>query len=95
MGHGFEGLDKDAHFITLLIRHVRDHLQTVPPPLRPWTPHPWVLSLRTLNINNGRGSGIAWSTQAVNIGGFNIMILTDTRITDEDYFRNRLGYDVV
>ena len=33
--------------------------------------------------------------QEVQIGGFDLMILVDTNITNQAYFRNRLGYDVV
>ena len=32
---------------------------------------------------------------AVNIGGFDVMLMTETNITDQAYCRNRLGYSVV
>ena len=29
------------------------------------------------------------------IGGFNVIILMDTKVTNQAYFQNRLSYDVV
>ena len=56
---------------------------------------PQELSLGTFNIRNIRGSKPAKAIQAVQIGGFDPMILTETNITYQDYCCNRLRYDVV
>ena len=68
-----------------------DHLHMDPTPLRIYPPHPQVLSLRNFNICNGWGFGIAQAIQAVQIGGFDPMILTETNINDQNYCHNRLG----
>ena len=52
-------------------------------------------SLGTLNIYAIRGFGLAQEIRAVHISGFYLMILTETNITDQAYFCNRLGYNVV
>ena len=41
------------------------------------------------------GVGIAHVIWAVQVGGFDLMVLTETNITNQAYCRNRLGYDVV
>ena len=81
--------------ITRLIIHSGYRLHTEPPPLRQWTPHPLRISLGTLNINDGRGSGIAQAIWAVQIDGFDLIILTETNITYHSYCCNGLWYDVV
>ena len=72
-----------------------DRLHTDPAPPRHWPPLPWGLSLSTFNIRDGRGSGIVQALQVVHLDGFNVMLLMDTKITDQDYLRNILGYDMV
>ena len=52
------------------------------------------ISIRKLNIWDGRGFGLAQAIQAVDRRGFNVMILTKTKISTTAYCRNRLGYEV-
>ena len=47
------------------------------------------------HIRDGRGLGIVHYIRAAWIGGFDRTILTETKITDQDYCRNRMGCDVV
>ena len=61
--------------------------------LRP--PHPQLLSIRKFNICNGPGFGRTQAIRSAQIGGFNIIILTDTKITDQAYWHSRLSYNVV
>ena len=49
----------------------------------------------TLNISNGRGFGLAKAILAVQISGFDLMILIEAKTTNQDYCRYRLGYNVV
>ena len=49
----------------------------------------------TLNIYDGQGSGIVQAIWVVYINVFDIMILTETKITNQTYFRKSLVYDVV
>ena len=51
--------------------------------------------LGTFNICNGRVFGLVQGIRAVQIGGFDLMILTETNITERDYCCNILGYNVV
>ena len=72
-------------FFTGLILHFRDHLHMAPPPLRLHLPRPWGLFLGNFNIRNVRGLGLAQAIQEVHIGGFDLMILTDTNTTSQAY----------
>ena len=65
----------------------------MPPPRRP--PRPQGLSLGNYHIRDGRGLGIAHYIRAAWIGGFDRTILMETKITDQDYCRNRMGCNVV
>ena len=65
----------------------------VPLPNRP--PYPPGLSIGKYHIHNGRGSGIMQAIRAARIGGFELMILTETNINDQAHFRNMMGYDVI
>ena len=58
-------------------------------------PQPRGLSLGTLNTWDIRGSRLAQAIQVVHIGGFDLMKMKETKITNRDYFCNRLGYDIV
>ena len=49
----------------------------------------------SLTIHYGQGFGLYQYIWAVHIGIFGVILLTDTKITSEAYFRNRLVYDVV
>ena len=76
------------------IPHSADCLHTAsPPPSR----LPWRLpglAIRTLNIRDGRGFGMVQAIRAVECGGFDVMLLTDTKILLEAYLNNCLGYNV-
>ena len=77
------------------IRHDGDrlHLALSPPCCRP--PCPWELSIGTFNIRNRPVFRISQAIQVVQIGGFYLMILADTKINNQAYFHNRMGYYVV
>ena len=70
--------------------HVVDRLHTAPPP-----PPPRGLSLGTYNIRYARGSGLAEAIWLVQLGSFNVMLLTKTNITSKEYFHNRIFYDML
>ena len=80
---------------TRLIIHGRDllHTTTLPPHLQ--QTRPWGLSLVNFNIRDVRGSRLAQAIRFVKIGGFDLMILMETKISNQDYFCNSLGYYVV
>ena len=46
-------------------------------------PHPPGIAIRTLNIWDGRGFGLAQAIWAVEHGGFDVMLLTETKIQSE------------
>ena len=48
-----------------------------------------------LNIHGGRGSRLAQAVQAIELGGFNLMVLTKMKTSMSLYFRNRLGYGII
>ena len=58
-------------------------------------PSPRGLFIRTFNIRNGQGFGLAQAIQEVHISGFNLMILTYTKVTYQAYCYNIMGYNVV
>ena len=71
------------------ITHGADHLHTAPlPRLRPLRPP--ILAIRTLNIWDGRGFGLAQAILMVESGLFHVMILTETKISMTAYCRNRM-----
>ena len=80
---------------TQLNHHGGDRLHSAVPPPRRRPPRPQVLSIGDLNIRDGPGFEIEQAIRAVQIGGFNLMILTETEVTDQAYCHSRLGYDVV
>ena len=53
------------------------------------------LSLRTFNIRGRRGFRITQAIWEARISGFNLMIMTETNITEQAYCCNRMGYGVV
>ena len=75
-----------------LIPHGAGRLHTAPPRRRP--PHPTRIAIRALNILDGRGFGLAQAIWAVERGGFDVMLLTETKISTMVYCRNRLRYEV-
>ena len=48
-----------------------------------------------LNIRNGRVFGIAQVVREVELGGFDFMVLTETKISTAAYFHNRMVYNIV
>ena len=76
------------------IHHTGDRLHLAPPPRR----RPLCLqglSIRTFNICDGRGFGLVQDIRLVQIDGFNLMVMTETKVTNKAYCQNRMGYDVV
>ena len=72
--------------ITLLISHGGEQIHTAPPSLYRRTSYTRGLSTRTLNIRDGWGYGLAQAIRAVQIDGFDPMILTEANTTEYDYF---------
>ena len=77
------------------IPHGANCLNTAPLPLRrrPWRPPG--LSIKTLNIQDGRGFELAQSIQTVERGGFDEMLITKTKIQLEAYSHDRLSYNMI
>ena len=48
----------------------------------------------TLNIRDGWGFWLGQAIQAVEGGGFDVMLLTEMKIQLDAYLHNRLGYNV-
>ena len=95
MVHIFKVPDQDSH-----LYHQANYTWRGPPPhgatateLTDTTL--WGLFLEALNIRNGQDSGSVQAIQAVKIGGFEIMILRNTNITNQSYFRKILGCNMV
>ena len=77
------------------IHHGADPLHNhPPPPKRKPTPRPPGLNLGTLNIRDGRSSGLAMAIREFQQGNYDIVIATETKITDEVYTKHTLGYEV-
>ena len=73
------------------IHHGLDPLHTTPPqPKRPPG-----LNIGTYNIRDGRAYGLPQAIRAVQLGNYDFMVVTETKIQDQVYCKNRLGYDVV
>ena len=66
-----------------------------PAPPRHRSPRRQGLSLGAYNIFYGWGFGLDQAIQAFHLVRFDAMLLTNTKITSESYFHNRLGYDMV
>ena len=73
------------------IWHGRDRLHTAPPPLRHNLSRPRGLNLRAYNISDGLAQAI-W---AVHLRNYNVMMLSETNISDGAYCHKRLRYSVV
>ena len=80
---------------TQTIRHGGDHLHSDPPPPHRRPLHPQGLYIGTFNIHIGQGFRIMQDIQVVQIGGFDLIVLTETKVTNQDYCHNRLGYNMV
>ena len=74
------------------IHHGANRLHTAP--TRCQTQCPPGLDIGTLNIQDGRGFGLAQAIRAVERGVFDMMLLTDTYIQSEAHSYNCLGYNV-
>ena len=59
-----------------------------PPTPRSSPPHPPWINLGTYNIQDGRGLGLHQAIQAVHLRNYDLMLLTETKITDEAYCHN-------
>ena len=80
--------------VSWLILHGTNWLHKVlPPPCCQPPPSPR-LTIGALNIWYGWGFGLAQVIQALERGGINVMLLTETKIMTEAYSHNRLGYHV-
>ena len=64
-------------------------------PPHPPPPTPPGLPLVTLNIRYGRESWLEQAIREVQIGSFDLMILTATKVSDQYYCCNILGYEMV
>ena len=80
-------------FFTQPIRHGVACLHSAS--LRRRTLRPWGLSIETFNIYGGHGIGLVQDIWAVQIGGFDLMVLTERKVTNQAYYHNRLGYYMV
>ena len=80
-------------YVTQPRRHFRDRPHMIP--LSRQSPRPLGLSLRNYHLRESTGSKISQAIWATRNGGFNLMILTETNITNHIYYRNRMGYNVV
>ena len=66
-------------YVNRLIKNSRDRPHTVPPPFQ--LPRPRGLTLGNYHICDVQGSGTAQAIWAEWIGGFGLIILTETKIT--------------
>ena len=82
-------------YVTRTIIHGGDRLHTAPPPPDCQTPRPRGLSLEIFHIRNALGSRLTQAIQVECIGGFDLIIFTETKINDQDHCCIRMGYDVV
>ena len=80
---------------TLPLRHVSDRLHTAPPQPRRRLPHPLGINLGTYNIRDDCGFAPSQAIRAVQIGNYNLVLLTEKKIPFEAYCYNHLGYDAV
>ena len=71
-----------------------DRLHTALPLPRCRPQRPPGIEIGTLNIRDGRGFGLAQTIRVVEQRGFNVMVLTETKIQTEAYWHSCLGYNV-
>ena len=67
----------------------------VPPPPQCRPPRPPCFNLGTYNIRYIRGFVLPQAIQVVQLGNYDLMLLTDTNILNKTYYHNHLGYNVV
>ena len=77
------------------ISHGGNRLHMAPLPPQQRIPHHRGLSVGTINSRNGQRFGLSQDIRGVHIGGFYLMILEYTKITNLDCCRNMLGYNIV
>ena len=65
------------------------------PPRFCLTRPPLGLNLGTYNIRDSHGFGLPQEIRAVQLGNYGVMILTENKILDEVYCKNRIRYDVM
>ena len=82
-------------FFAQPIFHGGYRLHLAPAPARRWPPHPRGLFIGTFYIHDGRGFEITQAIRVVHIGGLETMVMTETKVADQYYFNNRLGYNVL
>ena len=75
--------------------HGRYHLLAATPPLHHKLPCPHGLDLGMYNILDGWGFIISQDIQAVHLCNCDVMMLTETKISDEAYCHTWLGCDMV
>ena len=80
-------------YATRTRRHDGDRPDTVP--LSHRIPRPRVSSLGNYHIHKSQVSGVTQDIRSARIGRFNLMILTEVKITNQTYFHNRMVYVVV
>ena len=81
-------------WFTRSIRHGADRLHTALAPSHHWAMRPLGINIGTYNIRYGWAFGLPEAIWVVLKGNYDIIILTKTKVQDEMYCWNRLGYDV-
>ena len=82
-------------YVTQTISHGGERLHTLLPPTFIRPPNHQGLSLWDYNIHAGQGTGLEIAVQAAWIGGFDIIILTEISITNQEYCLNSMGNELV
>ena len=70
------------------IPHGANHPHTAPPPSRLWPQLPYGIVIGTLNIWDGQGFSLAQAIKEVERGVFDVMLLTNMKISTTAYFWN-------
>ena len=76
------------------IPHGTEHLHTAPPLPHHRPRRPPRIAIGNLNIRDGQGFRLALAIRTVERRGFDVILLTKTKIQSETYLHNRFGYDV-
>jgi hypothetical protein len=74
------------------ITHCNDPLHTQPVTKSPKPPS---ITIGTYNIRDSQNSGLAAAVRAIQLGNYNLAILTETKIPDNIYTKHCLDYHVV
>ena len=86
---------KNLIFFTHTIHHGSNWPRTALTPPRHRTTLPPGLNLQMYNIQDGQGFSLPQAIRSMQIGKYNLMLMTKTKIMDEEYCHNYLGYDNV